>query len=562
MQKSILIILFGVFFLFSTGEQIFASSSKSLNSNNKFGSFWSSSSCCNPPVQPQSIGLPTWVKPGEFLDVPLILTNDGAEDIIYTVEIIEDNGTSGWLNVSGLSGIIPSGEFNQDFGTLHLNNGGVQTTETVLVGRLAFHSNAPTTVYLQVSLLVADTVVQPIVDTLNGFLSLSVSSDGGYGNESNGRVTMDYVTNGVDCDTTAVTYLYDASPVILTINGSDTVLSTSIFNANWINDQGFKPVVGQTEPSSGTCMSLFDSKLVNWYKTGTFTTVDSTLAFQQTFYAPLETGSNYILKILKVWSHDGASHTGIRIGEAIDWDIPTDTGSDNVGGIYPLPARNLIYQVGTEYDQDDTTGQTDCMDSDRRFGAIAFLKSTRNGSDESTTPYGAFTARMDSFVYPTNSLVAGQLWEKMGVTGFNVETAVTDQFMVMCYDTSLSISANDTVEFFTSLMTIYNGTLIDLGATADVAKAFAETINSLFYDCDHDYCCIGMRGNVDSDIQGLIDISDLVYLVDFMFTSGPTPACMLEANVNGDANENIDISDLVYLVDYMFTVGPEPASCP
>ncbi len=31
--------------------------------------------------------------------------------------------------------------------------------------------------------------------------------------------------------------------------------------------------------------------------------------------------------------------------------------------------------------------------------------------------------------------------------------------------------------------------------------------------------------------------------------------------MNGDVEETIDISDLVYLVDYMFTGGPEPVEC-
>ncbi len=73
-------------------------------------------------------------------------------------------------------------------------------------------------------------------------------------------------------------------------------------------------------------------------------------------------------------------------------------------------------------------------------------------------------------------------------------------------------------------------------------------------------CCIGIRGNVDDDGGDAIDISDLVYLVDYMFIGGPEPPCFGEADM--DASGGIDISDLVYLVDYMFNGGPEPAACP
>ncbi len=81
-------------------------------------------------------------------------------------------------------------------------------------------------------------------------------------------------------------------------------------------------------------------------------------------------------------------------------------------------------------------------------------------------------------------------------------------------------------------------------------------------------CCMGaIRGNVDYDGGDQIDISDLVFLVDYMFTGGAAPVCWEEADINGSSGgvsgpADIDISDLVYLVDYMFTGGPEPVACP
>ena len=84
-------------------------------------------------------------------------------------------------------------------------------------------------------------------------------------------------------------------------------------------------------------------------------------------------------------------------------------------------------------------------------------------------------------------------------------------------------------------------------------------------DVCEDCCLPPIRGNVDYDPGDAIDISDLVYLVDYMFTSGPEPVCWSEANVDGngpDHSSGIDISDLVYLVDYMFNGGPEPVACP
>jgi len=102
-------------------------------------------------------------------------------------------------------------------------------------------------------------------------------------------------------------------------------------------------------------------------------------------------------------------------------------------------------------------------------------------------------------------------------------------------------------------------------------------------DCDHDVafvnqrddsvsvmlnttgpygCCMcPIRGNINYDPADAIDISDLVYLVSYMFSGGSEPACMEEANLNGDGSAVPDISDLVYLVSYMFSGGPPPVPC-
>ena len=78
-------------------------------------------------------------------------------------------------------------------------------------------------------------------------------------------------------------------------------------------------------------------------------------------------------------------------------------------------------------------------------------------------------------------------------------------------------------------------------------------------------CCIGYTGNIDDSFDdgslASVDISDLVYLVDFMFKGGPIYICEDEANVTGGV-DGVDISELVYLVDFMFKGGPAPVPCP
>jgi len=72
--------------------------------------------------------------------------------------------------------------------------------------------------------------------------------------------------------------------------------------------------------------------------------------------------------------------------------------------------------------------------------------------------------------------------------------------------------------------------------------------------------CCSIRGDINHDGSGP-DISDLVFLVAYMFQGGAEPPCMEEADINGDGIEIPDIADLVYLVSYMFSGGPAPGPC-
>lgn len=69
-----------------------------------------------------------------------------------------------------------------------------------------------------------------------------------------------------------------------------------------------------------------------------------------------------------------------------------------------------------------------------------------------------------------------------------------------------------------------------------------------------------LPGDINGDDIGP-DISDLVYLVSYMFSGGPLPPTMDAADVDGSCS-GPDIADLVYLVSYMFSGGPAPVACP
>jgi hypothetical protein len=102
----------------------------------------------------------------------------------------------------------------------------------------------------------------------------------------------------------------------------------------------------------------------------------------------------------------------------------------------------------------------------------------------------------------------------------------------------------------------YNG-----GVWKWVLSEPSEVIPS--WDGPHCYrveCC-ERPGDIDDSGSSTLDISDIVYAVEYMYGGGPPPPCPEQMDVNGSGGIP-DISDLVYLVNYMFSGGPPPQPCP
>ncbi len=62
----------------------------------------------------------------------------------------------------------------------------------------------------------------------------------------------------------------------------------------------------------------------------------------------------------------------------------------------------------------------------------------------------------------------------------------------------------------------------------------------------------------DADSKGTVNITDAVYLINYIFAYGPAPDPMDSGDV--DCSGRIDISDVVFLINYIFAGGAEPCS--
>jgi len=516
-------------------------------------------------ITPSRIGYPTYAKNGQANAITVTMENSGNVTLnVSQITKVQTSGPGTWLGISTTGPVnIPAGTGNTSTMTVTINQGGAINTPgtiTRLVGLVYFKSNSPTpldSVALPIDALVADTVVPVYRDTVTtGCTRLAVNNAGNMGNQGDEKVNLDYFNFG-DCDTldsilgNTKVYLYDGSPVIITKPTVSTYkASWTIFGDGFVDTNGFKPVVDKVAPIFTHAKS--STSKYQKFQSDQFVTVDSSLAVEKTWWAPLDADScTFVIQRMMVFPYKAATVNNITLGEAIDWDVPSDSGSDNTGGF--VDTLNLIYQQGGEYNADRPGHE--CQDNDRRFGGIAMLGTYTNAqynADHCANKlalYGAYTALNSDFIYPNNGFVPSELWTNMQNPGFSPEPTKDDQHTVITFKNNFSLGASDTVVVYSVIATVKSGTKADLEQTVRKAREWyrgnlrgcAALVND---------CCIGTTGNVDGDGGDVCDISDLSAMVDYLFFGGSISDCFTENDVNKDAA--VDISDLQSLIDFLF----------
>lgn len=531
-------------------------------------------------VTPASIGYPEYTYPAVKKHYTLTLKNTGPITITVPYATAFEDSIKpstplvpGWLGYGALPPTILPGDSATV--TLTLNEGGVVTYgPRVLYGKLRFYYGpSGDSLDLPIHFTVADTIVFPVWDTIitQCGIPLTVGTNGNLGAHGIGGANLNFPKPSPECDTggnnpgNADIYLADASPVVVRrVAPGNYVGSWSLHNGDITSPNGFKPLF------PGGNRGYFSAARWQGFITGTFCTVDSLVKIERTYWAPSGATNadscHFVIMRTRYWPYTiNQSVSNLAIGDAFDWDVPSDSGEIlNVAGTDPT--RRLVYMRG--FDAADT-GEV-CYTNSRRYAGAALIAMHLKNCVQETSLYGGFNAANDSLVYPASGFIPEQLWANMQATGYSNESRVTDLHSVLAYkngpsNVGYTLPANDTLTIWTAVAVVRptgGSTAQGLDSLKrEIDKAFKWYVTLKTCVCGS-CCCIGTRGNVNKSPAEAPDLSDLSYMISNLISSpNPIWPCFDEADINGDGK--VDLSDLSWMIAYL-TTEPRPTlpNCP
>jgi hypothetical protein len=377
----------------------------------------------------------------------------------------------------------------------------------------------------------ADSVVSKVIHTAKS--SLAVNQLGQVGDQVAGS-----------------SFTYFANPTKDYLRDGSLILGNAADNLSWSIYRKTQPAPSPDNPY-GPMLPMSDltidstSSASYMVAFGKGTNRDSTIGFDVAYYAPKHVDSSdfYIARfsIYKGVNDPLGTYYPLMVAFAADWDIPSDSGANNSGAFL---GGATLYQRG------ETSAAMQ-----QQFGALtAFVRDYYGPPD----PQGGFIWDNLTHVYPFSGFQADSVWKYATQTKDRAYTsAITDLSSVLVIRTNVRINgaAHDTLSFYLTLSGQLNGSVTGLLNTVD--QAFRMFCGSI-----RDFACVITEhwdcGNANSD--DVIDIADAVFLITYIFKSGPPPGDCMYPLGKGDANGDlaIDIADATYLIRYIFKGGAAP----
>jgi hypothetical protein len=370
---------------------------------------------------------------------------------------------------------------------------------------------------------------------------------------NNGELSGDAANSSLDfLDETdcATIYLYDGSPIICRDIDGEKKCFYMVYGQSYADDNSFH----QMSP-------MFVDSINNesyTYATAEFVTADSAIGLIVEYFAPKHSDScSFMMQKLKFWNRTELFLSAVAVGEALDWDIPSDEEEwDNESG--KDEGRNLIYQYCCGNDPCNT------LDACGRNGGIAAAM------DVGAHPNGFknyMTLENDVYIYESGPfgsdapLPPDTIYSLMtGNDGYYLAQldSCEDLMTLVTFDV-YDMLPDDTM----CVVKILSTSRFDVGATTlqeniDKANAFIGEHPEI--KCSQGPGpCLCLPGDANGD--GDINVGDAVYIISYVFKGGaaPTPYNPCSGDANGDCDCNV--GDAVYIISYVFKGGADPVTC-
>ena len=501
------------------------------------------------PLGP-AVSDPAYTLPGTDSTIPWQLTNIGNVDIDYTFEVVTLAGPEGHTTVNGETsggGTIGSGVINFVDLPIRLNatlSSVVENAASMIIldGDPGSCFSPPDTFFINYCICDLQALK---IDSLDNFMVLANNGNIGFAsNSGHGKLNFDFVGDLAECDTSATSYLFDASPVISYNNGH---VVSAMYSLSIVDSFQFRP---QGEPQAETEL------IYEHASSGLFTTQDSALGLSVDYWTPpgnLPVGGTWKPVIVRVGYYNltNAPLDSVFCAYALDWDVPSDFKVRNTSAIEAGAAPTYIYQQGSETGADPDNSP--CRNDATRYAATIFTPP----QEMNLVPYsdvgsGAMGVGFQSMYTRDLATFVGGDWDHPAVdsmlhtsVGFTVFSSPDpdSQFVdlyTMFNGGAYRIDPDDTLYLWLRLLTGF-GTQAEFEAAATATIALA-----------HPEGCCKNPGNANGDVQGKVNIADITFLIARIFAGGLAPSCCEEADCNGDGK--IDIRDIMCLICRLF--GP------
>ncbi len=499
-------------------------------------------------AKPASIGYPEFrTSPSGLLDSAAItLTNWGNVTATYAT-----NSNPTWLAFGAYaggaapSGSVPAGVTNTE--TIGIRATGTSLPEGFYSHNIVFtYDSGAKTLTVKVDLYNFTNFYLPVaLDIRTAALRMNVNQTSETGQNVD-KKRFSYFADFATADSGG--YLYDGF-LIMGTSAANLTYSTALdINGTGINF----PTVGNpfgflyAATASMTGDSLSNPLLRT--ATGKGYNRDSTLQFDVDWYASKIPGdsSNCLVGRFKIYKgpKPGAV-TGLTVAYYCDWDVPSDTGSDNVSGTDPT--RFMVYQRGAY-----------TASRQNRFAALG-------GVVEGGSIRGGFVVDNPTYIYPFSGFENDSLWNRLsGIAAGEYENSAFPDpgagTIVNAEDLSsvIVLAVNQTIA--TAADTLYvavvlagqptsGGTLV--GLRNAISAGYAIICNRNLIPNNGGCCKCG-----DADNNGSWNIADAIYIISYLYSGGQAPAqtCLGDANGSGW----VELCDAVYLIEYIFLFGPPP----